>query len=158
MFIVEPILSFNLILSNGRSSFHMRRENPVCLVFRGDTTGKYDLNSSKKRFKQLFKLVDTQVERLFTGKEMVIKTNITEDIARKLAARIADAGCRCSIEPVPDEKNSTLRPGFIERRKKGRRTRFRRLARPDSIVPDRRLKCRRKTDVYVYDPRYQQVV
>ena len=118
------------------------------IVFDGTLTGEYDDVTTKKRFQKLFRLKDEQVARLFSGTEFTIKSNLTEAVAMEMAFKIADAGCECAIEPMPDDNDISLQPGFVEQRKLGnRRLKFRRGPRPGAIIPDRRHNNgRRKTD------------
>lgn len=82
---------------------------------------------------------DARTDKLFTGKEFVIKTGISEDEAMKFAIKFADTGCECSMEEVPDENDPTNDPNFVDRRKGERRIRTRRPSRPGAIAPDRRV-------------------
>lgn len=91
------------------------------VVFNGNTTGEYDLETTKERFKQLFKLSDRKVSRAFAASELVIKENVTEPVAMHYAIKIAEAGCECYIEEMFDENDPTLDPDFVERRKGERR-------------------------------------
>ncbi len=120
----------------------------VKIVFDGTLTGEYDEVTTKKRFQALFRLQKNQITKLFSGRSYTIKSNLTEPAAMDLAFKIAEVGCECSIEPMPDENDISLQPGFIERRRLGnRRVKFRRGPRAGAIVPDRRENNgRRKTD------------
>ena len=119
------------------------------IIFSGTITGEYDLDTSKLRFKKLFNIPEKRVDKLFSGKDFVIKSGISEDQAMKFAIKIADAGCECAIEEMPDENDPTLDPNFVERRKSGeRRVRTRRPPRAGAIVPDRRQNNgRRRADI-----------
>lgn len=114
------------------------------IVFDGTLTGEFDLETTKRRFGKLFKLDARKTEALFSGKEQIIKDNITEDVAMKFAIKIAEAGCECYIESVAPRDPDV--PDTGERRKSERRLRWRRGPRPGAIVPDRRLDIRRKND------------
>ncbi|MEX2488061.1 MAG: hypothetical protein WD356_00880 [Pseudomonadales bacterium] len=118
------------------------------VVFSGVLTGEYDLDTTKRRFAKLFHQDVAKVEKLFTGKEFILKDDIEEDRAMTYAMKIAEAGCECYIEAVPDPNDISQQPGFVERRKNGeRRQRFRRGPRPGAIIPDRRNNNgRRKAD------------
>ena len=117
----------------------MSDEVLVRVTFEGNTTNEYDLETTKRRFQKLFRLQKPQIERLFSGKSYTLKNNLTEAAAMDLAFKIADAGCECSIEPMPNENDISLRAGFVEQRRIGnRRVKFRRPPRPGAIVPDRR--------------------
>ena len=126
----------------------MSTEQLVKIVFDGTLTGEYDEVTTKKRFQALFRLQKSQIDRLFSGNTYTIKSNLTEDAAMDYAFKIADAGCECAIEPMPDDNDLSLQPGFVERRRIGnRRVKFRRGPRAGAIVPDRRSNNgRRKTD------------
>ncbi len=122
----------------------MSEEPRYRILFDGTITGEFDLETTKKRFARLFRLDARRTEAIFSGKEYVIKNNITEDTAMKFAIRIAEAGCECSIEAlVPPDPNI---PATGERRRSERRLRWRRGPRPGAIVPDRRLTIRRQID------------
>ena len=86
------------------------------------------------------------------GNETVIKSNATEAVAMDYAFKIAEGGCECSCEIMPDPDDISQQPGFLERRKDIRRIRYRRDPRPDPVVPDRRkLVSRRKVDLILYE-------
>jgi len=117
------------------------------VIFNGVLTGEYELAETKRRFAKLFRLNIAKVEKLFTGKEFVLKDRVEEDLAMTYAMKIAEVGCECYIEHVPDENDITRRPGFVERRKNGeRRLKFRRGPRPGAIVPDRRQNNGRRAE------------
>ena len=126
----------------------MSEEQLVKIIFDGTLTGEFDENTTKQRFQALFRLKENQITRLFNGKSHTIKSNLTEPAAMEMAFRIAEIGCECAIEPMPDENDISLQPGFVERRRMGnRRVKFRRGPRAGAIVPDRRNNNgRRKTD------------
>lgn len=116
------------------------------VLFSGALTGEYDLETTKKRFAKRFRLDNSKVDKLFTGKEFVLKDNIEEELAVTYAMKVAETGCECYIENVPNDMSEQA--GFVERRQNGeRRVRFRRGPRPGAAVPDRRQnKGRRKAD------------
>ena len=87
----------------------------VKIVFDGTLTGEYDEETTKKRFQALFRLQKSQITKLFSGKSYTIKSNLTEAAAMDLAFKIADVGCECSIEPMPDENDISQQPGFVGR-------------------------------------------
>ncbi|MFT6432144.1 MAG: hypothetical protein ACJAVI_000179 [Candidatus Azotimanducaceae bacterium] len=119
------------------------------VVFNGAITGEYDMQTTKARFKKVFKLTTTQLEKLFAGSDVVIKKNVDEDIAIQLAIKIANVGCESYIEHMPTED-----PNIADENRKAdeRRVRFRRPPRAGAIVQDRRVNIRRGTDIeYVED-------
>jgi hypothetical protein len=118
------------------------------IIFDGSLTGEFDLATTKHRFANMFNLPAGRIDNLFTGNPQIIKLNLSESAAMKLAFKIAEIGCECVIEPMPDENDLSLQPGFVERRKiSNRRQQFRRGPRAGAIIPDRRSNNgRRKTD------------
>ena len=113
------------------------------VVFDGSLTGEYDEATVKKRFGRLFHLNDQRVNSLFSGKNYVIKNNVTESQAMEVMIKVAEAGCESSVQEMPDENE----PEHDEKRgSRERRLRLRRPPRAGAIVPDRRLKIRRKND------------
>ncbi len=113
------------------------------VVFDGSLTGEFDEATAKKRFGKLFRVNDQRVNTLFSGKNYVIKNNITESQAMEFMIKVAEAGCESSVQEMPDENE----PEYDEKRNsRERRLRLRRPPRAGAIVPDRRLHIRRKTD------------
>ncbi len=125
-------------------------EDRYQIIFSGTTTDEYDLETTKKRFARYFKLSLKKTERLFTGKEHILKSNISEDEALRFAVAVANIGCECYIETIPYDDDISHQPGFVERRLHGERRinpPRRKTARSASINPDRRRnRGRRKTD------------
>jgi len=112
------------------------------IVFNGTTTGEYTPAVTRKRFARQFRLDAKKVETIFSGKELVIKDNLTEEAAMNFAIKIAEVGCECQIVPIQDAEL----PPSGERRKEERRCRWRRGPRPGAIVSDRRVTIRRAAD------------
>ena len=113
------------------------------VVFDGSLTGEYDEATAKKRFGRLFHLDDQRVNSLFSGKNYVIKNNVTESQAMEFMIKVAEAGCESSVQEMPDENE----PEYDEKRNGNeRRLWFRRPPRAGALVPDRRLVIRRKSD------------
>ena len=126
------------------------------VVFNGSLTGEFDEATAKKRFGRLFHLNDHRVNSLFSGKNYVIKNNVTESQAMEFMARVAKAGCESSVQEIPDGNE----PEYDEKRNDNeRRLRLRRLPHSGAIIPaptgasqnmdgrstpDRRLQIRRK--------------
>ena len=113
------------------------------VVFDGSLTGEFDEVTAKKRFGKLFRLSGKRLNSFFSGKNYVIKNNLTESQAMKFMIRVAEAGCESSVQEMPDENE----PEYDEKRSGNeRRLRFRRPPRAGAVVPDRRLQIRRKKD------------
>jgi hypothetical protein len=122
------------------------------ILFDGTLTGEYEIDEAKKRFAKVFRIDQRTVDQLFSGKEYVVKNNVTETMAMEYAFKIAEAGCECSYEMMPDPDDISQQPGFVERRKSVRRLRYRRPPRPGAVVPDRRkLLSRRKIDQILFE-------
>jgi hypothetical protein len=128
----------------------MEEEVRYQIIFSGTISEEYDLITTKKRFAKFFKLNLKKTERLFTGKDHVLKTNISEAEAMKFAIAMANIGCECYMESLPHDDDISHQPGFVERRVSSER----RISRPRrktlrtaSINPDRRkIHRQRKTD------------
>ena len=128
----------------------MSDEGDYRVVFNGVPTGEYDLPTTKARFTKAFKLDTKRTECLFTGKDYVIETGISEQTAMEYAIKLAEIGCECYFERVVDAvgDNHSHDPDFVERRKSIRRLRYRRDPRPGAVVPDRRkVPSRRDIDL-----------
>jgi hypothetical protein len=137
-----------MIIFSGNVSLPMAKKI-FQVVFNGAITGEYDMQTTKARFKKVFKLTTTQLEKVFAGNDVVIKKNVNEDIAIQLAIKIANVGCECYIEHMHAED-----PRIAEEHRQAdeRRVRFRRPPRAGAIIPDRRINIRRVTDIeYVED-------
>ena len=118
-------------------------ERQYQIIFDATVTGEYNLNTTRRRFEKVFGLDKPALEKLFSGKEILIKKNLSEGDALQFATKIADTGCECVIECMLEEGEEN----FKENRELGeRRMRFRRHARPTAFVPDRRLDIRRSND------------
>jgi hypothetical protein len=120
------------------------------VIFSGVTTEEFDLETTKKRFAKYFKLSMKKTERLFSGREHILKSKVSEDEAMRFAVAVATIGCECYIETVPYDDDISNQPGFVERRVSGERRMNpprRKTIRTTSINPDRRKnRGRRKTD------------
>ena len=119
------------------------------VVFSGSITGEFPRDITTRRFAKYFKLSPAKAEQLFSGEAQIIKADLSEDAAMKLAMAIATIGCECVIETMPIDTDLSHQPGFVERRKiPDRRVISRRKAvRGAAIRPDRRKNNgRRRTD------------
>ncbi len=111
------------------------------VVFAGNLTGDYNLDRTKARFGKVFRLPAKRVDRIFNGREITLKSNMTEEKSMEFAVRLAEIGCETYIEIVPSDDDK-----YEEKRKTIRRIRFRRGPRPGAIVPDRRLLASRRAE------------
>jgi hypothetical protein len=118
------------------------------IKFDATITGEFDLNMTRRRFKKVFDLTQPALEKLFSGKELLIKKDLSEEGAMQFATKIADTGCECVIERIEDEGEEYYEEN---RAKHDRRIRFRRDVRPAAVIPDRRLNIRRKVDIEYFE-------
>lgn len=121
----------------------MTKEALFHIIFSGALSGEYDLQTTKRRFKKVFRLSDDQVEKLFSGKEFVIKTHVTESIAMKFAIKLSDIGCECAIQEALDPDLERL----FEARIAQRRLSFDHVTSGASVEERRLLIGRRKSDI-----------
>jgi len=59
------------------------------IVFSGTLTGEYDEEETQRRFAARFNLDTQRLQRLFSGKEFDLKSNISESRAMDYAFKIA---------------------------------------------------------------------
>lgn len=113
------------------------------VVFTGALTGEFDEVTSKALFSKQFRLDPKRARRIFSGAEHVIKNDVTEAVALQYMIKVLETGYECYVQEMPEADEIV----YDEKRSGGeQRVRFRRGPRPGAIVPDRRLKIRRKRD------------
>ena len=118
------------------------------VVFEGVLTDEFSPEDTKHRFGRLFNLKGAKLEKLFSGRTFIIKKNIVEEEAMQYAIKIAEAGCECYIETMPEAGKAQVQE---KRHDSERRIRFRRGPRPGAIVPDRRMSIRREADSDMFE-------
>lgn len=118
------------------------------IKFDATITGEYDLHMTRRRFKKVFGLTQPALEKLFSGKELLIKKDLSEDSAMQFATKIADTGCECVIERILDESEEHYEEN---RDPHDRRIRHRRDSRPAAVIADRRQNIRRKSDIEYFE-------
>ena len=113
------------------------------VVFDGSLTGEFEVAVAKKRFARLFNLDVKRTEKFFSGKSIVIKTNIPEEEAMIFMIKVSEAGCECSLQEITDEDEL-----YYDEKRIGdeRRIKFRRSPRAGARILDRRTQIRRKID------------
>ena len=129
----------------------MDDEDLYRVVFSGQITEEYDLETTKSRFAKAFRQDAKKTERLFSGQDHAIKSNVSEQAATEFAIKLLEVGCECYVEHMPFAGDISQRPGFVDRRSGVRRHFYRRDPRPGSIVPDRRQECSRRRDDKMQD-------
>ena len=124
------------------------------VVFSGQLTGEFDAATSRRQFARLFKLPSDKIESLFSGKDYVIKNNVSEEMAMKFAIAIAEAGCETVVQPTLGEGEVARMLGFPDRRRGVRRFWIRRLPRQGQASDRRQLAGRRSADRRMGRPEY----
>ena len=71
------------------------------VIFNATMTGEYGPETTKQRFEKLFGLNQAALEKLFSGRDLVIRKDLSEAAAMKFALKVAEAGCECVIESMP---------------------------------------------------------
>ena len=117
------------------------------VVLNGSLTGEFDEATTRRNLSRLFRLNQEKVRVLMSGRERVIKSDLTEAVAMTYLIRLAEAGCESYVQEIGDSDGSDLDE---KRRNDERRMRFRRGPHAGAIVPDRRLQIRRTIDLKVY--------
>jgi hypothetical protein len=114
--------------------------------FNATMTGEFSYAVTKQRFGRFFRLGNAAIERMFSGRDFVLKKGLSENDAMRFAMKVAEAGCECVIESMPGG-------GPLEQRKEtaDRRTRYRRNPRASAMIPDRRREIRRQADVEYFE-------
>lgn len=95
------------------------------LVFRGDIVLGHNISDVKLRLGKLFKVNDAQLERLFSGRPVVIKKNLPKLEADRYTEALQQAGAQVEIQelnkapPTPIEsaadKKQASKPSLAER-------------------------------------------
>jgi hypothetical protein len=88
------------------------------VVFRGKIADGQDIERVKKNIAVLFKVERENIERLFSGKPVIVKKNTDHANAAKYKAVMEKAGALCSIVPSqvetglkqPEKKESEIKP------------------------------------------------
>jgi hypothetical protein len=81
------------------------------VILSGKPAGNRDLEDVKRRMAALFKTSTAMIEKLFAGKQAVIKKNLNIETAKKYVAIIQKAGAECYVAKMADSAASaTVRP------------------------------------------------
>jgi uncharacterized protein YbjQ (UPF0145 family) len=89
------------------------------IIFEGKTTPGKDIDSVKKALTSFLKTDEQGIERLFSGKRLLIRKNVDGATAEKLQKAFADAGAMCAVEqveasdgtPIPKQPNEVESKG-----------------------------------------------
>lgn len=84
------------------------------IVFRGEIRPELDMDSVKVRLAALFQLESARLERLFTGSSVVVKKNLSLDLAIQYKQHFEQSGALCELElergPTQESTASTVGP------------------------------------------------
>jgi type II secretory pathway pseudopilin PulG len=69
------------------------------IIFEGEVAEGVDPDTAKGNLQRLFKTDDATAERLFSGKRVVLKKNLTAGMLKKYDAALTGAGVRYSTDP-----------------------------------------------------------
>lgn len=78
------------------------------IVFRGDIAIGQALEQVKGRMAQLFKLAPTQVDKLFTGKAVILKKNLSKEQAEQYQKAFAKTGALVTVKQSAREGQSPV--------------------------------------------------
>ncbi|MFT4853764.1 MAG: hypothetical protein ACI9YR_002154, partial [Bacteroidia bacterium] len=82
------------------------------VMFDGKLTGEFDKAETCQRLAKLFRLNNKQAQALLSGRECVIKADLTEAAAMTYLIRMAEAGAESYVQEVLDENI----PEYVEKR------------------------------------------
>ena len=85
------------------------------ILFEGKTAPDKDIDTVKKALMNLLKIDDQSIDRLFSGRRMVIRKNVDAVTAEKFQKAFVAAGAVCSLEqiaapgktPTPDKQDES---------------------------------------------------
>lgn len=74
------------------------------IVFRGELVSGADPDQVRRNLAQLFKMEPERVEKLFTGKPVVLKKEADQATAMKMRAALKKAGAECEMKALGGEE------------------------------------------------------
>ena len=74
------------------------------VVFRGQIAPDASVETVKANLAKLFKTDETKIERLFTGREVVLKKGLGQEEGDRYRALLAKAGALCDLVPAPTDR------------------------------------------------------
>ena len=72
------------------------------VVFYGQIYEDAKLDEVKTRLAKMFKADEVTIARMFSGKRLVIKQNVTAEAADKYSIAFSKAGAICELELMPE--------------------------------------------------------
>ncbi len=76
------------------------------IVFRGEVTGELPEHAVKQNLAAMFKMPESRVEGLFSGKPVVVKKGVDEATAHKFQTAFRKAGAVCELQDVSGEASA----------------------------------------------------
>lgn len=84
------------------------KDDTYSVIFRGDIVIGKNLPEVKQKLKKIFKVDDARIDKLFTGKPVSLKTNLSVSEAEKYQAVLQQAGIVVSIESAAEKKDKPI--------------------------------------------------
>ena len=78
------------------------------VVLNGSLTGEFDEATTRRNLSRLFRLNQEKVRVLMSGRERVIKSDLTEAVAMTYLIRLAEAGCESYVQRSVTAMDLTL--------------------------------------------------
>jgi hypothetical protein len=76
-------------------------ESSYRVVFEGELSGDLPEHAVKQNLASLFRMPQTRVEDLFSGRRVVLKKDVDGATAKRFESALAKAGAACRIEAMP---------------------------------------------------------
>ncbi len=70
------------------------------IIFSGKIVDNFEVQEVRKNLSSLFKMDEKRIERLFSGKRIVLQRNVNRETALKYQKAFQKAGAICEIDPV----------------------------------------------------------
>lgn len=85
-------------------------DQAYAVVFDGTVADGQDVAAVKQRLQRLFKITESQVERLFTGRPVTLKKGLSPADAQRFAAAFAQAGALCKLVQMSPPSSQAAAP------------------------------------------------
>lgn len=89
-------------------------EGEFQVIFRGELVGDRPEETVKQQLAALFRMPESKVEALFSGKPVVVKRNLDEATARKFEAAFRKAGAVCELRGPGSDVSGAAAEGTRE--------------------------------------------
>jgi hypothetical protein len=80
------------------------------VVFRGQIAPDASIETVKANLAKLFKTDEAKIDRLFAGREVVLKKGLGQEEGHRYRALLAQAGALCDLVPAPTDRPSMPSP------------------------------------------------